>query len=84
MRDEDDDFMLLRGFVTDWRTDERTFVTVESLSRLKNSTISTQILKFKFKDPSCMVLKLMSIELDTKALHCHVQLKIVCKVWLSC
>ena len=37
---KDDDFKLLRGFVTDGQTDrrtnERTFVNVESLSRLKN------------------------------------------------
>ena len=36
---KDDDFKLLRGFVTDGQTDrrtnERTFVNVESLSRLK-------------------------------------------------
>ena len=30
---KDDDFKLLRGFVTDRRTNERTFVNVESLSR---------------------------------------------------
>ena len=37
---KDEDFKLLRGFVTDGQTDrrtnERTFVIVESLSRLKN------------------------------------------------
>ena len=32
---KDDDFKLSRGFVTDRRTNERTFVNVESLSRLK-------------------------------------------------
>ena len=32
---KDDDFKLLRGFVTDRWTDGRTFVNVESLSRLK-------------------------------------------------
>ena len=35
---KDDDFKLFRGFAsrrTDGRTDERTFVNVESLSRLK-------------------------------------------------
>ena len=30
------DFKVLGGFVTDRRTDERTFVVVESLSRLKS------------------------------------------------
>ena len=38
---KDDDFKLLRGFVTDGqtneRTDGRTFVNVESLSRLKSN-----------------------------------------------
>ena len=34
---KDDDFKLLRGFA-DWRTDGRTFVIVESLSRLKNNS----------------------------------------------
>ena len=33
---QDNDFKLLRGFVMDRRTNERTFVNVESLSRLKN------------------------------------------------
>ena len=36
---KDDDFKLLKGFAlrrTDERTNERTFVIVESLSRLKN------------------------------------------------
>ena len=33
---KDDDFKLLRGFVTDERTIRRTFVNVESLLRLKN------------------------------------------------
>ena len=33
---KDDDFKLLRGFVTDERTNEWTFVNVESLSRLKS------------------------------------------------
>ena len=36
---KDDDFKLLRGFAdrqTDERTNEQTFVNVESLSRLKN------------------------------------------------
>ena len=32
---KDEDFKLLRGFVTDGQTNERTFVNVESLSRLK-------------------------------------------------
>ena len=32
---KDDDFKLLRGFVTDRQTNGRTFVNVESLSRLK-------------------------------------------------
>ena len=32
---KDDDFKLLMGFVTDRQTNERTFVNVESLSRLK-------------------------------------------------
>ena len=38
---KDDDFKLLRGFGdgrTNERTDEQTFVIVESLLRLKNST----------------------------------------------
>ena len=36
MNDDDDDFMLLRGFA-DKQTNEQTFVIVESLSRLKNT-----------------------------------------------
>ena len=40
---KDDDFKLLRGFVTDGQTDrrtnERTFVIVESLSRLKSQIL---------------------------------------------
>ena len=35
---KDDDFKLLRGFC-DWQTDERTFVNVELLSRLKITNI---------------------------------------------
>ena len=48
----DDDFKLLRGFAdgrTDERTDEQTFVIVESLSRLKRhcSYIYMKILTYK-------------------------------------
>ena len=37
---KDDDFKLLRGF-DNRRTDEQTFVIVESLSRLKNGVFTT-------------------------------------------
>ena len=40
---KDDDFKLLRGFA-DKQTDGRTFVIVESLSRLKNAIVFMKIL----------------------------------------
>ena len=48
---KDDDFKLFRGFAsrrTDGRTDGRTFVNVESLSRLKNRASSESIQPFNF------------------------------------
>ena len=74
----DDDFKLLRGFADRW-TDRRTFVNVESLSRLKKVLImicKTLALVDKCNGTHCSLTNVSSIILSNVSYHCSTLLSL--------
>ena len=81
MRMKGDDFKLLRGFA-DERTDEQTFVIVESLSRMKNRIFLINLVRYE-------KISFCNINVQADVLRCFVKEKtykpyVKIKYWLGC